>query len=128
MTGGKRKAMKHVKKSQSTSSSSGSSSDDGQTISSLEVEVFKETENKKRKHVDAPEGSSGEGSEMDSGTSEVQDDAPTLTIKEALNDPVYSVDSDKLDIRACVICPGKILKNPTMEKSHYESAVSHSTM
>lgn len=46
-----------------------------------------------------------------------------MTVGEALRDPLFIV-SIQPDIRGCVVCPGKVLKNETMVSVHTKSQVS----
>lgn len=59
------------------------------------------------------EGEGGEGKEM--GGSE-------LSVEDALEDPVYLKSLDP-DIKACIVCPGKVLKHPKMIDVHKASSV-----
>ena len=45
-----------------------------------------------------------------------------LSVEETLHNPLYVV-SIQPDIRACVLCPGKTLKNAKMVEVHQESQV-----
>lgn len=51
------------------------------------------------------------------------DEAPPISIQAALNDPLYIISLEP-DIRACITCPGKLLKNSTMCEVHRSSNVS----
>ena len=46
-----------------------------------------------------------------------------MTVGEALRDPLFIV-SIQPDIRGCIVCPGKVLKNETMVSVHTKSQVS----
>ncbi|EPS96121.1 hypothetical protein FOMPIDRAFT_1062392 [Fomitopsis schrenkii] len=48
------------------------------------------------------------------------DEAPPISIQAALNDPLYIISLEP-DIRACITCPGKLLKNSTMCEVHRSS-------
>ncbi|KAF9007564.1 hypothetical protein BDQ17DRAFT_222369 [Cyathus striatus] len=48
------------------------------------------------------------------------EESPDVTVGEALKDPVYLVSLDP-DIRACVLCPGKLLKGEKMIDLHRNS-------
>ncbi|KIJ52488.1 hypothetical protein M422DRAFT_43343 [Sphaerobolus stellatus SS14] len=70
-------------------------------------------------------GDEDEDEDEDDGGSENGDngvDAP-MSAMDALSDPMYDVPgaSKTQDIRACVICPGKLFKNANMVKDHLES-------
>lgn len=75
------------------------------------------------------EDTHGDGSDedefvdMDNGSDVSDDGGPPLSIQAALDDPLYII-SLELDIRACITCPGKLLKNPTMCEVHRSSNVS----
>jgi hypothetical protein len=55
--------------------------------------------------------------------SESDDEIPPMSVTEAVTDPLYLVSMDP-DIRACILCPGKLLKNPRMSDIHKASKVS----
>lgn len=50
------------------------------------------------------------------------DDRPPVTLDEALRNPIYSISLDS-DIRSCLVCPRKLLKNNKMVELHLGSAV-----
>ncbi|KAJ3554834.1 hypothetical protein NM688_g2899 [Phlebia brevispora] len=45
---------------------------------------------------------------------------PPMSVTEAVRDPVYVVSLDP-ELKACILCPGKELKNPTMADVHKSS-------
>ena len=47
-------------------------------------------------------------------------DNPPISVGDALRSPIYVV-SIAADIRSCVVCPGKFLKNPQMAAAHETS-------
>ena len=62
------------------------------------------------------------------GREEVEEDSeddelPPMSVTEAVRDPVYIVSLDP-EVKACVLCPGKLLKNATMSDIHKASKVS----
>ncbi|KAF8896466.1 hypothetical protein BD779DRAFT_587819 [Infundibulicybe gibba] len=74
---------------------------------------------------DDPEGKDDSPSieETDSGASEADDNSdsePMITVKEALRDPIYLV-SLQPDVKACIVCPGKLLKGSKMVELHCKS-------
>jgi hypothetical protein len=65
-----------------------------------------------------------EEEEMDSGeedgdNEEDQDEDP-ITVSQALKDPLYNV-SVLPDVKACIVCPGKLLKSVKMVQLHRTS-------
>ena len=60
--------------------------------------------------------SEGEGSVLDSEG----DEKPRITVQEALRDPLYIVSVQPL-VKACLLCPGKLLKSTTMMELHRKS-------
>ena len=66
-------------------------------------------------------GFGSEGEEMDG---EYDEDAP-MGVMDALKSPIYDVPDvpETKDIRACIICPGKLFKNANMVNIHLESNV-----
>ncbi|KAF8813356.1 hypothetical protein BYT27DRAFT_7230935 [Phlegmacium glaucopus] len=63
------------------------------------------------------EGSAAEG-ERDEEEDEGED--PSVTVSQALKDPVYIV-SILPDVKACIVCPGKLLKSVKMVQLHRTS-------
>ncbi|KAJ7679056.1 hypothetical protein DFH06DRAFT_943799, partial [Mycena polygramma] len=57
----------------------------------------------------------GEDSSEEDGAEE-----PPISVKEALRDPVYVV-SIEPDVKACIVCPGKLLKKPEILTQHRAS-------
>lgn len=51
-----------------------------------------------------------------------EDDEPTMSISAALQNPLHVVSLDP-EIRTCVVCPGKLLKNAKMIEVHMASNV-----
>jgi hypothetical protein len=60
--------------------------------------------------------------EMDADQSDEDEEGVQMNVEEALNDPLYIV-SIQPDVRACILCPDKLLKNPTMAEVHKTSQV-----
>lgn len=51
-----------------------------------------------------------------------EDDEPPISLSEALRDPVYVVSLDP-DVRACILCKGKVIKGTPMSQVHKTSTV-----
>lgn len=66
------------------------------------------------------EGEDGEESEEEEDESEAEN--PEISVQDALDDPVYLVSLDP-DVKACIVCPGKLLKNAKMIDVHMISGV-----
>lgn len=60
------------------------------------------------------EGESGAEDEEDDGEDE---EDPNVTVTQALKDPVYVV-SVLPEVKACIVCPGKLLKGAKMVQLH----------
>ena len=102
--------------------------------SSDETEASSSTSNpqvpSKRKLLldDEPDASSdGDSEGQDSGTAgdpEDYEDEPgvQMSVEEAIHDPLYII-SIQPDIRGCLVCPRKLLKNNTMASVHMKSQV-----
>ncbi|KAI0077042.1 hypothetical protein K474DRAFT_1156125 [Panus rudis PR-1116 ss-1] len=64
------------------------------------------------------------GSEISDGDEDSEGEehsVPAMSVTEVLTDPVYVVSLDPIEIKACAICPGKLLKNPKMVEVHKSS-------
>lgn len=79
----------------------------------------------------APEDSGAEAAgaeDEDVGSADSSDDEdevneiPPMSVTEAVRDPVYLVSLDP-EIKACILCAGKALKNPVMADVHKASKV-----
>jgi len=55
--------------------------------------------------------------------SDEEDDRPPISVSDALRSPIYVV-SIALDVKSCVVCPGKFLKNSRMVAVH-EASEAH---
>jgi hypothetical protein len=64
------------------------------------------------------EESEGEGS----GKNDPSSKPPPISVQRALLDPLYNPSPDP-NIRYCVVCPGKLLKNDRMARVHKNSKV-----
>lgn len=103
--------MKEVLGMQDTDSDeSNSDSDDSESEVDAEGEVRSELE-----------GEDGEKSEQHDDESDTEN--PEISVLDALDDPVYLVSLDP-DVKACIVCPGKLLKNAKMIEIHIISGVS----
>ncbi|CAE6420509.1 unnamed protein product [Rhizoctonia solani] len=61
-----------------------------------------------------------EGEEMDEDVDEDEDEPP-MTIPEALQNPLYSIQKGS-EVQRCILCPGKELKHAKMASVHTESS------
>lgn len=69
------------------------------------------------------EESVADDEEMNSGEEDKEDDEeedPSITVGQALKDPLYIV-SVLPDVKACIVCPGKLLKSLRMVQLHRTS-------
>lgn len=73
------------------------------------------------------EGHEGGMSDVESDgrteATEEEDGFPLMSVTEAVSDPLYLVSMDP-EVRACILCTGKLLKNPRMADVHKSSKVS----
>jgi hypothetical protein len=99
--------MKEVLGMQDTDSDESDSDSDSESEREFDAGVEKASE--------GSEGSEEEGADGESST-------PELSVEDALEDPVYLV-SLELDTKACIVCPGKVLKHPKMIEVHKASGV-----
>ncbi|KAI0649381.1 hypothetical protein C8Q79DRAFT_950242 [Trametes meyenii] len=61
----------------------------------------------------APEDESEEESDSDEGD-------PPMSVSEALQNPLYMISLEP-EVKACITCPGKLIKNPVMAEVHLKS-------
>lgn len=82
----------------------------------------------KRKHLseedpdDGSFGGHGSGGASDVSGEDEDDYGFQMTVEEALNNPLFIV-SIQPDIRGCIVCPRRVLKNDTMISVHMKSHV-----
>lgn len=69
--------------------------------------------------------SNADSSEEVNEETDEEDDLPPMSVTDAVSDPLYSVSMDS-GVRACILCPGKLLKNLRMADVHKSSKVSRS--
>ncbi|KAG1872253.1 hypothetical protein F4604DRAFT_1925873 [Suillus subluteus] len=79
-------------------------------------------------HLDADELQSGEEDLEEAGDEMEDDDAsddeePPILLSEALRDPIYVVSLDP-DVRACILCKGKVIKSTQMSTVH-KASIAH---
>ena len=58
--------------------------------------------------------------EEDENADEEDEEDPNVTVSQALNDPIYVV-SVLPEVKACIICPEKLLKGVKMVQTHRDS-------
>lgn len=58
--------------------------------------------------------------ESDDDEEEEEEEYPSITVNQALKDPLYIV-SILPDVKACIVCPGKLLKSVKMVQLHTTS-------
>jgi hypothetical protein len=76
---------------------------------------------------EAQEEDAGEADEdEDSSDEEDAAEEPPISVREALKDPVYVV-SLQPNIKACIVCPGKLIKSAEILTRHRESKARHSS-
>jgi hypothetical protein len=106
--------------------SSGSSSVDHETGSEAEEDIEDQPVLKKRKRDKHESEDENDEPSSDNESVAGQEDEVQLSVEEALNNPLYIV-SIQPDIRACILCPGKVLKNIKMAEVHKDSQVSRAS-
>ena len=58
---------------------------------------------------------------VDYSEDEEDEDQDLVTVSQALTDPLYVASSLQPEVKACIICPGKVLKGLKMEELHLAS-------
>ena len=82
-----------------------------------------ESDSEEEESVADEEMNSGEDEEKEEEDDEEDDDEgedPSITVGQALKDPLYNI-SVLPDIKACIVCPGKLLKSVKMVQLHRTS-------
>lgn len=69
--------------------------------------------------VDELEGLEEDASDADESEDEGE---PPMSVSEALQNPLYIVSLDP-EVRECIVCPGKLIKNAVMGEVHIKSNV-----
>ena len=120
--------MNDTDSDESESESSGSEDESGDEVMEVRAEGS-DVEGDEEAEEDA------EDQEMEDGDEEAQsepgsedededeDDEPSMTVTEALQNPIYLVSLEP-EVKACIVCPGKLLKNSVMTDVHLSSNVS----
>jgi len=107
----------HDTDSDESSSSSGSEDDSDAGEDSADEKEGDEDEDEGASEQDEE----SEGDADSDNASEVMDAGePPLSVSEALKDPLYLISLEP-EVRACIACPGKLLKNSTMCEVHRSS-------
>lgn len=65
---------------------------------------------------------SSEEDEAEGVEAEKQEEAPLMSVQEALTDPIYELPR-RAGVKACIICPSRVLKTPKMVETHLNSGV-----
>lgn len=71
-------------------------------------------------HVGELEGLEEDASDADESEDEGE---PPMSVSQALQNPLYIVSLDP-EVRECIVCPGKLIKNAVMGEVHIKSNVS----
>ncbi|KAJ6624068.1 hypothetical protein B0H10DRAFT_2008374 [Mycena sp. CBHHK59/15] len=77
-------------------------------------------EEKVEQEQDEEEADVDEDEDEDSSDDEDEGDEPPISVEEALKDPVYIV-SLQPDVKACIACPGRVLKSAEVVSVHRAS-------
>jgi len=99
--------MKDVLGMQDTDSDESDSDSDSESLSDAGAEIGDE----------AAQRSDGDDEDVEERVVNIK-----LSVGDALEDPVHLV-SLELDTKGCIVCPGKVLKNPKMIEVHKASGV-----
>jgi len=103
-----------------------SSSDESEASSSSSSPKFSSKRKRPLDDEEVDASSDGQGSDVSDGPEDDDDDdyevGVQMTIEEALHNPLFIV-SIQPDIRGCVVCPHKLLKNDMMASVHMRSQV-----
>jgi hypothetical protein len=73
------------------------------------------------------EGAEISSDEGDEDAEENEAKTPELSVQDALDDPIYLMSLEP-DIKACIVCPTKLLKHPKMIEVHKASNVCTSRL
>ncbi|KAJ7364357.1 hypothetical protein DFH08DRAFT_930319 [Mycena albidolilacea] len=79
-----------------------------------------ESESEADDGADEVEGEEGDEEDDEDSSDEEGEEEPPISVEEALRDPVYVV-SIEPDVKACITCPGKLLKNAEILRLHRAS-------
>ncbi|OBZ72391.1 hypothetical protein A0H81_07776 [Grifola frondosa] len=110
--------MKEVLGMHDTDTDESSSSEDESEDEHLDV---LDTEDGEREDKEAEEEEGlGEEPEDDMDEESDRDDEPPISIAEAIRNPLYTISLES-DVKACIVCPGKLLKNTIMCDVHKAS-------
>lgn len=71
---------------------------------------------------DLEEAGYEDGDEMEDDDASDDDEETPILLSEALRDPIYIVSLDP-DVRACILCKGKVIKGTQMSTVHKASTV-----
>lgn len=102
--------MKEVLGMQDTDSDESDSDSDSESAKESDTGIEKAAEESEANEEENADGESSDGKDIE------------LSVEDALEDPVYLV-SLELDTKACIVCPGKVLKHPKMIEVHKASGV-----
>jgi hypothetical protein len=92
--------------------------DSEESVSDSDSDEDEEEEEEVESVADNEEMILGEEDEDDEEGEQEED--PSITVSQALKDPLYIV-SVLPDIKACIVCPGKLLKSTKMVQLHRTS-------
>jgi hypothetical protein len=122
--------MKEVLGLQDTDSEESESDSDSEVNSAASSEDEGASSDGASDEVNSELGLEGEDGLEEDGDSEAEsnesDSTPPMSLEEALRDPIYLV-SMHPEVRECIVCSGKVLKNAQMIKAHRSANVSAST-
>lgn len=105
------------------SDESESSSDEDQDVAENEDDSEMEEDEEEGDEGGEEDASEDEDEDEDEGASASEEDEAPLTLSEALKDPLYTIEEEP-EVKGCIVCPGKLLKNPVMIDVHLQSGVS----
>lgn len=81
-----------------------------------------EDESPKRRDGGSGDSDGDDNDEEDEGEERKASVKPNITVRQALETPIY-VASSSPEVKACAVCPGKLIKNTKMETVHLGSHV-----
>ena len=113
--------MKEVLGKHDTDSDESLSSDDSDD-SSDEGEQSEESGDENEEQAFQDDGDNDSDAPEDEPASGEDEDELSIPVSVAVDDPLYIVSLDP-EVQACIVCPGKTLKNAMMIKVHKESRV-----
>lgn len=118
--------MKEILGMHDTDSDESDSDSDSESGNSDDLEDEEDEEEAGGRTRKASADDDSEDDEDGESDGDAEEGPPPLSVQEATKNPVYTISLDP-DVRGCIVCPGKLLKNNKMVELHVESVVRLTT-